>query len=186
MIRNLLANLRTPLTLANDLLQGEGDRAAATAGRFLINSTVGIGGLFDVAEGEFGIVGHTEDYGQTFAVWGIGEGPYLFVPLIGPSNVRDLVGFGVGVVADPLFWFGQGLAVDILSGSRAGATVLDTREGLIETLDDVQRSSLDPYATLRSGYRQRRQADISNRSDRPARSTSRRQAAAAPPSPRHR
>ena len=164
-LRNFLGNLRTPVILANDMLQGEPRRAGDTAGRFLINTTLGLGGIFDVARDHFNVPGHTEDYGQTFAVWGVGEGPYLFVPVLGPSNVRDLLGFGVGIVADPFFWFGQGLVVDALAYSRVGATAVDTREGLIETLDDVQRTSLDPYATLRSGYRQNRAAQIENRLD---------------------
>ncbi len=165
-LRNFLGNLRTPVVLANDILQGEPRRAGDTAGRFLVNSTLGIGGLIDVARDHFDLPPHNEDYGQTFATWGIGEGPYLFVPLIGPSNARDLVGFGIGIVADPFFWFGQGVVVEALGYSRVGATAVDTREGLIETLDDVQRTSLDPYATLRSGYRQRRAAEIGNRLDR--------------------
>jgi phospholipid-binding lipoprotein MlaA len=165
MLRNFLGNLRTPVVLANDILQGEPRRAGDTAGRFLINSTLGLGGLFDVARDHFNVPGHSEDYGQTFAVWGIGEGPYLFIPLLGPSNLRDLVGFGIGIVADPFFWLGQGLAVEILSYSRTGVVAVDTREGLIETIDEVNRTSLDPYATLRSGYRQRRKAEIENRTD---------------------
>lgn len=166
MVRNVLSNLRTPVVLANDILQAQPRRAGDTAGRFLINSTLGIGGMFDVARDHFGVAGHTEDYGQTFAVWGVGEGPYLFIPVLGPSNARDLVGFGVGIVADPFFWLGQGVVVEALGYARVGATAVDTREGLIETLDEVQRTSLDPYATLRSGYRQRRQAEIENRNDR--------------------
>ena len=165
-LRNFLGNLRTPVVLANDILQGETRRAGNTAGRFLVNSTLGIGGLLDVARDHFNLPGHTEDYGQTFAVWGVGEGPYLFVPLVGPSNARDLVGFGLGIVADPFFWLGQGAVVQALDYSRAAATAVDTREGLIETLDEVQRTSLDPYATLRSAYRQRRAAEIENRLDR--------------------
>jgi phospholipid-binding lipoprotein MlaA len=162
-VRNFLGNLRTPVILANDMLQGEPRRAGDTAGRFLINTTLGLGGIFDVARDNFNVPGHTEDYGQTFAVWGVGEGPYLFIPVIGPSNARDLLGFGIGLVADPFFWFGQGAIVQGLDYGRVAATAVDTREGLIETLDDVQRTSLDPYATLRSGYRQNRAAQIENR-----------------------
>lgn len=164
-IRNLLGNLRTPVILANDMLQGEPRRAGDTLGRFLINSTLGLGGLFDVAGSRFGVRGHSEDYGQTLAVWGVGEGPYLFVPILGPSNPRDLTGFGLGIASDPLTWVGQGVTVDVLTGTRAGVTVVDTRESLIEPLDAVNRESLDPYATLRSAYRQRRSAEIGNRLD---------------------
>ncbi|GGC56466.1 lipoprotein [Siccirubricoccus deserti] len=164
-VRNLLGNLRTPVILANDMLQGEPRRAGDTLGRFIINSTLGIAGIFDVAASHFGVRGHAEDYGQTLAVWGMGEGPYLFIPVLGPSNPRDLAGFGMGIAGDPLTWVGQGVAVDVLTGTRAGVTVVDTRESLINTLDDVERTSLDPYATLRSAYRQRRNAEIRNSND---------------------
>ena len=167
-IRNLLGNLRTPVILANDMLQGEPRRAGDTLGRFLINSTLGLGGIFDVAASQFGVRGHSEDYGQTLGRWGVGEGPYVFVPVLGPSNPRDLLGFGLGIAADPLTWFGQGAAVEALTYSRTGATVVDTRESLIEPLDDLERSSLDSYATLRSVYRQRRAAEIRNELGRAA------------------
>lgn len=163
-IRNVLGNLRSPVILVNDMLQGEPRRAGDTLGRFVINSTVGLGGIFDVAGDHLGVPGHSEDFGQTFATWGMGEGPYLFVPILGPSNPRDLLGFGVGIVADPFLWLGQGLAVDIAGYSRTGLTVVDTREGLIDTLDQLNRTSLDPYSTLRSAYRQRRAFEIQNRS----------------------
>ena len=166
MLRNLLANLRAPVVLANDLLQGQGDRGGETAARFLINSTLGIGGLFDVAGGEFGIPRHTEDFGQTFAVWGAGPGPYVCLPLLGPSNARDLAGFALGVVADPFFWLGQGAAVDALAVARVVAIGLDTRESLLEAVDQLERSSLDPYAAIRSAYGQQREAEIANRNDR--------------------
>jgi phospholipid-binding lipoprotein MlaA len=162
-VRNVLANLRSPVILANDLLQGEPRRAGDTLGRFLVNSTLGVGGIFDVAGNRLGVRGHTEDFGQTFARWGVGEGPYLFIPVLGPSNPRDLTGFGLGIAADPLLWIGQGAAVDGLLYGRTGATVVDTREDLLDTTDDVERSSLDPYATYRSAYRQRRRAEIENR-----------------------
>lgn len=162
-VRNVLANLRTPVVLANDILQGESRRAGDTLGRFVVNSTLGVAGIFDVAGTRMGVRGHTEDFGQTFARWGIGEGPYLFIPVIGPSNPRDLAGFGLGIAADPLTWIGQGAAVDGLVYGRAGATVVDTREELLDPLADVERTSLDSYATLRSAYRQRRRAEIQNR-----------------------
>ena len=161
-VRNALGNLRAPTILMNDLLQGEMDRAGRTASRFLINSTLGLGGLVDVAEWQFGIRGHGEDFGQTLAVWGLGEGPYLFVPVLGPSNPRDLAGAGVDAVASPWFWFGQGQVVEILRYVRTGMTILDAREGVLDTLDTLYATSLDPYSTLRSAYRQRRANEISN------------------------
>src|SRR5690606_17780478 len=87
-IRNVLRNLNGPVILANDLLQGEFDRAGDTAMRFLINSTIGLAGIFDVAS-DWGYEYHDEDFGQTLASWGVGEGFYLVLPLLGPSNLRD-------------------------------------------------------------------------------------------------
>ncbi|HWL80049.1 MAG TPA: VacJ family lipoprotein [Roseomonas sp.] len=162
-VRNALLNLRSPVILMNDVLQGETRRSATTLARFLMNSTFGIGGLFDVAK-EVGLPGHTEDFGQTLAVWGLGEGPFLFIPVLGPSNPRDLAGFGVDIAADPLTWAindGDSTA-EALGWTRYGLTVVDTREGLIEALDSINETSLDPYATLRSAYRQHRQNDIRN------------------------
>ncbi|MDB5369870.1 MAG: VacJ-like protein [Roseomonas sp.] len=169
-VRNVLVNLRSPLIAANDLLQGNGDRLLVTVGRFMINTTFGLGGIFDVAA-EAGMPGHTEDFGQTFASWGVGEGPYLFLPLLGPSNPRDLTGFGAAIAADPMNWVlaNNGNTGDIIEYARIGLTVLDTREGLLDTLDSVKESSLDPYATLRSGYRQGRNQQIRNSSELPSR-----------------
>jgi phospholipid-binding lipoprotein MlaA len=161
-VRNVLGNLRAPVILANDLMQGEMERAGRTASRFAINSTLGIGGILDVANSRFGIRGHTEDFGQTLAVWGVPEGHYLYVPVFGPTNSRDLLGVGVDIVMSPWFWFGQGAVVEALGYARTGMTVVDGREGVIDVLDDVNRTSLDPYATIRSAYRQRRAAEIAN------------------------
>lgn len=168
-VRNVLANLRSPVILLNDALQGDHHRAATTLARFLMNSTFGIAGIFDVAK-EVGLPGHTEDFGQTLAVWGVGEGPFIFMPLLGPSNPRDLAGFGVDIAANPITWAvreGDSTA-EALGWTQTGLTVLDTREGLIETIDTVNQTSLDPYATLRSAYRQRRQQEIRNGGARPA------------------
>lgn len=160
-IRNVLANLRTPVILVNDVLQGETDRAGVTLGRFVINTTVGVGGIWDRAR-DFGLLGHTEDFGQTLAVWGVPEGPYLFIPVLGPSNPRDLAGAGVDIATNPLTWISGNETVDAVLITRTGLTALDTREGLIEPLDALRQGSLDPYAALRSAYRQRREREISN------------------------
>ena len=162
-ITNALANLRSPVILANDLLQGETERARITAERFLINTTLGIGGILDPAT-DMGRPRHSEDFGQTLAVWGSGEGFFLFVPGFGPSSARDAIGFGVDILLDPLFWVtldpGRGLEAFVVT--RATATPLSQREALIETVDRVRRDSLDPYATFRSGWRQQRERDIRN------------------------
>jgi phospholipid-binding lipoprotein MlaA len=160
-VRNMLGNLRSPVILLNDVLQGETQRAGTTLGRFVLNTTLGVGGLFDVATG-YGLPGHGEDFGQTLAVWGAGEGPYLFLPALGPSNPRDLVGTGVDAVSNPFTWISGGAWLDTATAARIGLQVLDTREGLIEPLDALRQGSLDPYAALRSAYRQRRAAEIRN------------------------
>jgi len=160
-IRNALGNLRAPVILANDLLQGNVTRARITLGRFMVNSTLGLGGMLDVSR-DWGVPGHSEDFGQTLAVWGVGEGFYMFVPLLGPSSPRDLVGQGVDIAINPLTWLGQGAAVDAAGWVRLGLTVVDTREALLEPIDQVRATSLDPYSTLRSAYRQRRAFEIRN------------------------
>jgi phospholipid-binding lipoprotein MlaA len=168
-VRNVLSNLRTPVVAVNDLLQGEPDRLLVTVGRFMINTTFGLGGIFDVAA-EAGMPGHSEDFGQTFATWGVGEGPFLFLPILGPSNPRDLVGYGAGVAADPLTWIlaDNGPTAEGLGWARLGLTILDTREGLLDTVDAINETSLDPYATYRSGYRQNRNQQIRNGGELPA------------------
>src|SRR5262249_46629897 len=134
-VRNALNNLRSPVVLGNDLLQGSMDRAGTTAARFFINSTLGIAGLFDVAS-EFGLVYHDEDFGQTLAVWGTGEGPYLVLPLLGPSNPRDLTGFGVDAVMDPWGWILPS-HLEWINYTRTGVQAIDTRARNLETLEHI-------------------------------------------------
>jgi phospholipid-binding lipoprotein MlaA len=160
-VRNALRNLRSPIVLANDLFQGETDRAGITAGRFLVNSTLGLAGLFDVAS-EMGLDYHAEDFGQTLAVHGVGEGPYLVLPLLGPSNPRDASGLVVDMLFDPLTYVGIFGGVDNIGLGAAVVEGLDTRARNLKTLDEIRKGSLDYYATLRSLYRQRRVDEISN------------------------
>jgi phospholipid-binding lipoprotein MlaA len=169
-IRNVLGNLRSPVIFVNDILQGNAQRAADTFGRFFVNTTLGLGGIIDVAARypkPGGVPAHTEDFGQTFATWGIGEGPYLFVPLLGPSNPRDLTGYGLGTLMSPTAYVAGGTALRIIGSARAGLSTVDTRESLIEPID-ILNGTLDPYASYRSAYRQRRKAEIANRLDRAA------------------
>lgn len=162
-IRSALINLRTPVILANDLLQGETVRAGDTLQRFAINSTVGVLGFYDAADKWFGIAPHTEDFGQTLAVWGTDEGPYLFIPILGPSNPRDLGGFVVDSAADPLNWYLNNTDRDGWIIARTALTGVDARAQLLETLDNLEKTSLDYYVTLRTVYRQRRADEIANR-----------------------
>ncbi|MBN4016549.1 VacJ family lipoprotein [Rhodospirillaceae bacterium AH-315-P19] len=154
-IHNALRNLQTPTVLANDLLQGKFERAATTVGRFAVNSTIGIGGIFDVAV-DWGMEPHVEDFGQTLAVWGVPDGPYLMLPVVGPSNPRDLVGGLVDSFADPFRLWANHEDKEWITYARSGLSGIDRRERNIERFDDLQRTSIDLYATIRSLYRQDR------------------------------
>ena len=159
-VRNFLNNLDSPIIFTNDILQGEMDRAGVTLIRLGINTTLGLGGLVDVAH-RWGFIRHYEDFGQTLAVYGVGEGPYLFVPLVGPGNPRDILGWGVDLAFDPLT-YAQWRDKQLWQIGRAGVDFVDLRARNIETLDDVERTSLDFYASVRSLYRQTRNNEIRN------------------------
>jgi len=162
-VDNFMNNLRSPITLVNDVLQGELTRAWITIGRFLVNTTLGIGGLMDVGT-DMGMPYHSEDFGQTLAVWGIGDGPYVYVPLLGPSTFRDGTGFIIDSFAvDPLAWYGRGDGAESwVQWTSLGLTYLSIKDGTMDPLDELKKSSLDYYAALRSSYRQIRAKDIRN------------------------
>jgi len=164
-IHDALENLKSPLVFANDLLQGEPDRAVQTFFRAAFNTTFGLLGFIDIAT-EAGIPAHEEDFGQTLAVWGVGEGPYLVLPLFGPSNPRDAFGTAVEWYGDPVDIVLVNMGYQEATWARSGISGLDRRERLIDTLDDVKRTSLDYYASLRSLYRQHRASEIANGHDR--------------------
>jgi phospholipid-binding lipoprotein MlaA len=159
-IHNLLNHLTLPTTFVNDVLQGELKRGAQTAGRFLVNSTFGLGGFFDAAS-RMGIPNHGEDFGQTLAVWGAGEGPYLMLPFFGPSNPRDAFGLAADIGLDPTVYihFKQHIWWD---AGRMYLTVLDLKGQTYQQVKSIQRSSVDYYASLRSLYRQLRANEIRN------------------------
>jgi phospholipid-binding lipoprotein MlaA len=167
-IRNGLNNLDTPLTFIHDVLQGEEKRAANSTGRFLANTFYGVGGVFDIAAGEgeagrkHGIPHHSEDLGQTLAVYGVEPGPYLMLPLLGPSNVRDAIGKVGDSFIDPVQFIVDDKNRLGFSLARGGLRGLDSRARNIETLDDIERDAIDFYATVRSLYRQHRAAEIAN------------------------
>jgi phospholipid-binding lipoprotein MlaA len=160
-VRNVLRNVHSPVVLANDLFQGETDRAGVTVERFLVNSTMGLGGLFDIAA-RMGLEYHSEDFGQTLAVHGVGEGPYLMLPLLGPSNPRDAAGMAVDMLFDPLTYIGIFGGVDNIGLGAAVVEGVDTRARNLKTLDEIRKGSLDYYATIRSLYRQHRNDEINN------------------------
>lgn len=160
-VGDFIAHLRSPLVFANELLQGRFGEAAETAGRFGLNSTFGVLGVMDVAA-RMGMPPKEEDFGQTLAVWGVGDGPYLVLPFFGPSNPRDAVGLGVEWVADPLNVWTRGTNTDWVSPTRTAVSTVDYREEHLDLLEEVKRSSLDYYSSLRSLYRQRRSSQIAN------------------------
>ena len=166
-IRNALSNLATPAKFANDVLSGKPRRAGDSMMRFLINSTAGAGGFFDVAT-DLGYPDSGADFGTTLAIWGVGEGPFLFLPVFGPSNPRDATGLVGDAVLDPITWASFG-GRTTLGVTRLVLTGLDRRERVIEAIDSIKRDALDPYATFRSLYRQNRAEEVARaRVDRPA------------------
>lgn len=160
-VQNATRNLGAPVTLANDLFQGEFERAQTTLVRFLVNSTIGVLGMFDVAA-DWGYEYHDEDFGQTLGTYGAGEGFYVVLPILGPSSLRDGSGLVVDTLLNPITWIaaeydleGEFLVVRAVEG-------IDERSRNIETIEDLQRDSIDFYARVRSLYRQSRQNAIAN------------------------
>jgi phospholipid-binding lipoprotein MlaA len=156
-VSNFLANLRAPVIFFNHLLQGEGDRAGVTLGRFMINSTMGIFGIFDFAS----VVGveprEDADFGQTLGVWGVGGGAYLVLPIFGPSTLRDAGGLAV----DTFFLDPVPYVTDTEQQmARWGATAVDTRYRFGPTIDDLEASSLDFYVAVRTAFLQNRASRI--------------------------
>lgn len=150
-MRNFFRNLGSPVRFVNDVLQFTFEDAGVTVARFGINTTVGLLGFFEVAEG-WGFPHHPADFGQTLHAYGVGSGPYIVIPLLGPSTVRDGIGTAVDVFFDPLTY-----ALDTYP--RLGVTVANAivrREQLIAPLDDLRENSIDYYAALRSAYYQDR------------------------------
>ena len=162
-ISNFLDNLSSPVIFANDLLQGEFERALTTFGRAIINTTIGIVGFADVAASELGIERHGEDFGQTLAVYGMGEGFYLVLPIFGPSSPRDAIGkLVIDPYLDPLgLWLGNTDRQNI-EYTLAGAKGLDEYAGIVDELNQVKKTSVDYYAAVRSLYRQKRKTEINN------------------------
>ncbi|MBI1359899.1 MAG: VacJ family lipoprotein [Alphaproteobacteria bacterium] len=159
-VTNFTNNLGEPLTFTNELLQFNVPHAAGTFGRFVINSTIGIAGLFDPAT-SFGIKRTDEDFGQTLGRWGVKPGPYLVLPFLGSSDPRDFVGWGADFGLNPVNYV-QFDGADTLRVSNFVLGGLSARESAIETIDDVRQTQLDPYTTLRRFYVRNRAAQVRN------------------------
>lgn len=155
-LKNLLAHLFFPVRFVNSLLQGKFNAAGVEFGRFMINSTVGFGGLIDVAKGAKAIVPvdpSGEDFGQTLGMWGIGQGFYVVWPLIGPSSARDSVGLAGDSFLDPLFYLRPWEAAFIASGSLRFNSMGD----ILTLYEDMNSSAVDPYVAMREAYATYRQ-----------------------------
>lgn len=155
-VSNFFSNLGDPANMVNNLLQGKLAAGASDLGRFAINSTIGIYGLFDVAT-HIGLDKHDEDFGQTLAVWGVGEGPYLVLPVLGPSNIRD----GAGLVPDWYLNPTQYMEEQSTANKLLVGKIISRREQLLEASDILEQAAGDdPYVFVREAYRQRRRSLI--------------------------
>ena len=163
-ISNFLSNLRAPLVVINQILQGQGENAAQSTGRFLVNSTIGIFGLIDVAE-KVGLEEKEEDFGQTLATWGVGDGFYIVLPLFGPSNLRDTTGMVMTMVTDPINAYAVTEGEAWVVPMRTAANAVDQRSKIIDEVNALRDNSLDYYAAVRSSYYQNRNAAINNIDD---------------------
>jgi phospholipid-binding lipoprotein MlaA len=159
-IRNFIDNLHEPIVLVNNLLQGEFRRAATTAARFVTNVILGVGGIMDFA-GRHGLARQSGDFGQTLFVWGVHDGPYLVLPVMGPSSPRDAIGIGADLLLNPLFYLTPDYRYKTsFSVSQAVVGGIDERARNIDTLDEIQHEAVDFYASMRSLYRQNRAAEL--------------------------
>ena len=163
-ISNFLSNLRAPLVVVNQILQGQGENAVQSSGRFIVNSTVGVLGLFDVAE-KMGLEEKKEDYGQTLATWGVGDGFYIVLPLFGPSNLRDTSGMVLTMLTDPINSYAVNEGEAWLVPMRTATNAVDQRSQIIDEVNALRDNSVDYYAAVRSSYYQNRKAAINNVDD---------------------
>ncbi len=154
-VRNFFENLNSPVLLANDLLQLTFNDAFVTTGRFVINSTVGVLGLFEVAE-DFGLEAHHADFGQTLHSYGVGQGLYVMLPIFGPSTARDAGGRLVDSLFQPLNY----IVGSEVGFALSGAGGISKREALVDALDDLKSGSLDFYAAMRAAYYQDRATQL--------------------------
>lgn len=159
-ISNAVDNISSPVVFANDVLQGDLKRAGTTLSRFVINSTVGVAGLIDVAA-KNGIDKHYEDFGQTLGVWGVHSGPYIVLPVLGPSSLRDTAGMPVDSLMDPVTWLlmDQSLAVQLAPTAVKTVVYYDL---YADDLANLRKTSPDFYASVRDLYAQRRKSEIAN------------------------
>ena len=163
-ISNFLDNLKMPLVIVNQLLQGQSKNAAESTGRFIVNSTAGIFGLVDVAD-KVGLEQTQEDFGQTLATWGVGDGFYIVLPIFGPSNMRDATGMVLTYITDPVNAYAISEGEAWILPIRTATNAIDQRSKIIDEVNALRNNSLDYYASVRSSYYQNRKAAILNTDD---------------------
>lgn len=163
-VHNAVTNLNEPVNMLNGFLQGNPERGFTSMWRFIINSTLGVAGLFDFAGHNFDLTYKEEDFGQTMGVYGWGSGPYIVLPILGPSSGRDTFGRVVDIFSNPFNY----VESDEFVYGRLVATAVDARSRNLDLVEEIYRTSVDPYATIRSAYAQRREALISNNEPRNA------------------
>lgn len=159
-VSNFFSNLGEVSTLANQILQFKAEDSLLTLSRFLINTTIGLVGIFDPAS-ELGLTKKDEDFGQTLGVWGVPEGPYFVIPVLGPSTLRDTAGLYVDVTSNANF------INSLDTNSEIAATSMKTVDKRVELLPatDLINRSFDPYTTMRSSYLQKRRNDVNDGND---------------------
>ena len=163
-IGNFLNNLKLPLVVVNQILQGQGKNAAESSGRFIVNSTAGLFGLIDVAE-KIGLEQKQEDFGQTLATWGVGDGFYIVLPIFGPSNIRDTAGMVLTYITDPVNAYAVTQDEAWILPIRTTTNAIDQRSKIIDEVNALRDNSIDFYAAVRSSYYQNRKAAIINNDD---------------------
>lgn len=160
-LRNFLRNLKSPVIIGNQILQGDLEGTGNSTLRMLVNTLAGFGGILDLAA-DGGVPYEPEDFGQTLGVWGVGHGPYLVLPLLGPSSLRDASGMLVDSYVDPLRVYLFNIEHEEWHYGRIAAGAIDQREELLDVIDDLRKNSFDYYAALRSAYVQHRQALVND------------------------
>jgi phospholipid-binding lipoprotein MlaA len=165
-VTNFFDNLQFPVRFVNSVLQGKIERSAQEAGKFVINSTAGIGGLIRVSDHVSGLTDvPAEDFGQTLGVWGIPAGPYVVVPVLGPSDCRDLVGYAGDFAMSPLNWHALGIIhhafiSNVVSIALSATRYVNALPKSVEAYDQMKSEAVDPYIAMRDGYLSYRAAKV--------------------------
>ncbi len=149
--RRIVCNIKTPIYMINYGLQGEGQKMSESMASFIINSTLGIGGLADPAK-DVGLHNDTTGFSDTLKRWGVERGPYIMLPVLGPTTLRGVIGYGVDIVLDPLFWWDDYRYIGYVTTAY---NFIDKRANLLETTEDIEKTSHNLYVTLRSLYKQK-------------------------------